>query len=84
MDLYYGSLQFYAHLEEMRMVCNTHSPPQLQGMEYPRSDRPETPPPGGGLPELRAVQEDRIFFFFFAMNYSLSRYVYYCSVQILY
>ena len=35
MDLYYGSLQFYTHLEEMRMVCNTNTPPQLQGMEYP-------------------------------------------------
>ena len=39
MDLYYGSLQFHAHLEEMRMVCNTHAPPQLQGMEYPSPGR---------------------------------------------
>ena len=39
MDLYYGSLQFYAHLEEMRMVCNIHAPPQLQGMENPSPGR---------------------------------------------
>ena len=43
MDLYNGSLQSYAHLEEMRMVCNTFAPPELQGMEYP-SPGPETPP----------------------------------------
>ena len=37
----------------------------------------------GDFPELWAVQEDHIFLFF-AMNNSLTRYVYYCSVQILY
>ena len=42
------------------MLCNTHAPPQLQGMEYP-SPGPETPPLGGGA-RIMSGQEDHIFF----------------------
>ena len=55
MDLYYGSLQFYAHLEEMRMVCNTLAPPQLQGMEYPSPSRTvQRPHPGRGIARVKS------------------------------
>ena len=63
----------------MRMLCKSPAPPQLQGMEYP-SPGPETPPLGGSARVMSGARGS--YFWLFALNNSLARYVYYCSVQI--
>ena len=57
----------------MRMLCKTHKPPQLQGMEY-TSLGPETPPMGGGISRVMSGAR-RQYILLFAMNNSLVKYL---------